>query len=336
MLQRKMDTSPAQPVPAPVPQAIQWSGPETPVDSPSTDCSVDVTWTQQSFTYAHPLIAPVPMHATSAWEAPPNEVVYAIDPVLQHPPLDLLIESSAPSTAASPQESPPDVFYDASPVQPHSLEMSYSPADPRDAAQPYYDAPSHEDPTANIDSVPDVPNGEGMLEACAQADDAPVPAADVEIQPVEDAAGQPPPAKRRRVSNPQRKRDAAEAARLCATRSVTADAAVLAYACGSSGCWAMVEAEIAGGAPSSPNGVRFATSAELLSHTKSLHPEDATEKIFRCALPGCDKRWKVRAVVAAHLRGLSDATRPRQEHQWAAVSPASVRACPSFIGTCTL
>ncbi|KAI0374497.1 hypothetical protein BV20DRAFT_1118498 [Pilatotrama ljubarskyi] len=92
----------------------------------------------------------------------------------------------------------------------------------------------------------------------------------------------------RRASNPQRP------TRLSSLLPATADASVLAYACGHRECWPA-------DAPSSKSA--FATSKELSDHSKIVHGGDlGGNKPFRCGLTGCEKSWKSINGLQYHLQ----------------------------------
>ncbi|KAJ3512793.1 hypothetical protein NLJ89_g3310 [Agrocybe chaxingu] len=66
------------------------------------------------------------------------------------------------------------------------------------------------------------------------------------------------------------------------------------YACGRSSCWPIGQ---------ETSSHCFATSGELLDHTKDDHTEEEpSEKPFRCALPGCGKSWKSINGLQYHLQ----------------------------------
>ncbi|PPQ92695.1 hypothetical protein CVT25_014002 [Psilocybe cyanescens] len=84
------------------------------------------------------------------------------------------------------------------------------------------------------------------------------------------------------------------ATRLSSTLPLSSDPNVRPYACGRPQCWPST-------ATTSSNC--FATSGELLDHSKEQHPdEDASEKPYRCALTGCGKSWKSINGLQYHLQ----------------------------------
>ncbi|KZW02669.1 hypothetical protein EXIGLDRAFT_665230 [Exidia glandulosa HHB12029] len=337
MLQRKMD-APAQILSPPL--IPQWQ-PESPavetlaVTPPSTDSStIELAWPQQQpYHYAHPNPLVVPEH--SPWDGPSNAStpVFAIDPNLQqhshahpHPALhvDLHVDqhlgfdSNATSAVTSPHDhESPDIYYPPIPSQHQSMNVSYLPSDlhdiPHAHAHAFYDDTPSPPPVANddlavdahstaaFDVVPAHPT-ENMLDVCMQASTSDLASSSISVgsgsgttnaNVEEDSA--PPPAKRRRTTTTRRRRvPDADTARLSATRSVTADSSVLAYACGHARCWPALT-------------YRFATSAELLAHKKEVHADEEDGlgddvKIYRCALPGCNKAWKNINGLQYHLQ----------------------------------
>ncbi|KAF9015047.1 hypothetical protein BDQ17DRAFT_1535786 [Cyathus striatus] len=66
------------------------------------------------------------------------------------------------------------------------------------------------------------------------------------------------------------------------------------YACGRESCWP----------ESAATGIAcYATSKELLDHTKEEHPDDLPgDRPFRCALTGCGKSWKSINGLQYHLQ----------------------------------
>ncbi|KAG5648246.1 hypothetical protein DXG03_006204 [Asterophora parasitica] len=92
--------------------------------------------------------------------------------------------------------------------------------------------------------------------------------------------------------------------RLSSSLPLTPDSSVRPYACGRDGCWPA-------GAPASTSC--FATSKELLEHSKVEHAKDVPgDKPFRCALAGCGKSWKVRLPGFDEAVKCSDEMRPTQ------------------------
>ncbi|KAI0768607.1 hypothetical protein BD413DRAFT_479387 [Trametes elegans] len=92
----------------------------------------------------------------------------------------------------------------------------------------------------------------------------------------------------RKVPNTQRP------TRLSSLLPATADATVLAYACGHRDCWPS-------DAPRSSSA--FVTSKELSDHNKVDHGGDlGGTKPFRCGLSGCEKSWKSINGLQYHLQ----------------------------------
>lgn len=91
---------------------------------------------------------------------------------------------------------------------------------------------------------------------------------------------------------------------------------VLAYACGHQECWLPDMAS---------SRSCFATSKELLEHTRVDHPDDVgSSGPFRCALQGCGKSWKVSRLTALHIRPPITEHDVFTEYQWFAISFANV------------
>ncbi|KAH0590307.1 hypothetical protein H2248_000466 [Termitomyces sp. 'cryptogamus'] len=84
--------------------------------------------------------------------------------------------------------------------------------------------------------------------------------------------------------------------RLSSSLTLTSDSSILPYACGRELCWPL-EAAV--------SSACFATSGELLEHTKIVHAADmrsALGKPYRCALAGCGKSWKNLNGLQYHLQ----------------------------------
>ncbi|KAH9487048.1 Transcription factor MYB3R-4 [Psilocybe cubensis] len=82
--------------------------------------------------------------------------------------------------------------------------------------------------------------------------------------------------------------------RLSSTLPLSSDPNIRPYACGRPQCWPNT---------ATTSSSCFATSGELLDHSKEQHPdEDASEKPYRCALTGCGKSWKSINGLQYHLQ----------------------------------
>ncbi|PBK76948.1 hypothetical protein ARMSODRAFT_948809 [Armillaria solidipes] len=91
---------------------------------------------------------------------------------------------------------------------------------------------------------------------------------------------------------PRRRMPPSNDTRVSSVRPAASDPNILPYACGYRGCWPRE---------------RFATSRELLYHSKTHEHEDeesddGTDRIFRCALEGCGKSWKTINGLQYHLQ----------------------------------
>ncbi|KAK0208617.1 hypothetical protein DFS33DRAFT_461224 [Desarmillaria ectypa] len=91
---------------------------------------------------------------------------------------------------------------------------------------------------------------------------------------------------------PRRRMPPSNDARVSSVRPAASDPNILPYACGYRSCWPRE---------------RFATSRELLYHSKTHEHEDeesddGTDRIFRCALHGCGKSWKSINGLQYHLQ----------------------------------
>ncbi|EJD55064.1 hypothetical protein AURDEDRAFT_109532 [Auricularia subglabra TFB-10046 SS5] len=337
MLQRKMhlqpvNTAPASPI-APPPAEIAPVEPEhewqTPVSSHTQvqDCGLTIQW-GSAFPYASQLI---PSMQASPWQpvqpAPEHgNAVFFIDPQLE----GTSTGSGGTSTISSPREevffhhpSPPTISdygtmefhgHEHGGVQEHEmyapeldggiLDEHPAPDMQEEHAHPH---PHCEESTAPSDAFgEDIPLSMSIVDTQhMQLDDEALNGAgpSTSFSPAGStsptattAAPSPRPAKRRRIE--------AGTSRLSSMRAVTSDAAMLAYACGHPDCWPRVEREMADPDPAPASAVRFATSAELMAHKKAAHPADDadTDKIFRCALPGCGKAWKNINGIQYHLQ----------------------------------
>ncbi|KAI0359049.1 hypothetical protein OH77DRAFT_1575426 [Trametes cingulata] len=100
--------------------------------------------------------------------------------------------------------------------------------------------------------------------------------------------------KAQQMSHPRKALNPQRPARLSSLLPATADASVLAYACGHRDCWPA-------DAPGSKSA--FATSKELSDHSKIVHGGDlGGNKPFRCGLTGCEKSWKSINGLQYHLQ----------------------------------
>ncbi|KAJ7169456.1 hypothetical protein C8R46DRAFT_1217154 [Mycena filopes] len=104
------------------------------------------------------------------------------------------------------------------------------------------------------------------------------------------------PSKRQKKARPRKPPKAAGEVRLSSMLPLSSDPNVRAYACGREPCWPSI-AEI--------GHVCFATSKELLEHSKMIHGEgedSASDRPYRCALTGCGKSWKSLNGLQYHLQ----------------------------------
>ncbi|KAG7450145.1 uncharacterized protein BT62DRAFT_961767 [Guyanagaster necrorhizus] len=93
-------------------------------------------------------------------------------------------------------------------------------------------------------------------------------------------------------TRPRRRTPPSNDTRVSSVRPAASDPNILPYACGYHNCWPRE---------------RFATSRELLYHSKTHEHEDevsddGTDRLFRCALEGCGKSWKSINGLQYHLQ----------------------------------
>lgn len=105
--------------------------------------------------------------------------------------------------------------------------------------------------------------------------------------------------------------------RLSSNLAATTNTQALPYACGDPKCWV------------SDNDIRarFNTSGELLDHYRTTHDDGidgGNNKIFRCALEGCGKGWKVGHVFLSSLCS-SPLSYPYLEHKRYPVSSSTLQ-----------
>jgi hypothetical protein len=103
--------------------------------------------------------------------------------------------------------------------------------------------------------------------------------------------------------------DANKIPRLSSVLPATSNPDILPYACGAPECW-ISDTDIRS---------RFGTSGELLEHRRAVHGDSAVGgangKVYRCALEGCGKAWKVTGCDRFWSMELTDRV-VTSEHQW--------------------
>ncbi|KAJ7139721.1 hypothetical protein C8R44DRAFT_765255 [Mycena epipterygia] len=136
--------------------------------------------------------------------------------------------------------------------------------------------------------------------------DSPIPCSPVELPPIEHFPAESllfspspyyrtAPSKRQKVRARKPPKPLGES-RLSSLLPLSSDPSIRAYACGREPCWSST-ADI--------GHYRFATSKELLDHSRSVHgegEESASDRPYRCALTGCGKSWKTLNGLQYHLQ----------------------------------
>ncbi|KAJ7630537.1 hypothetical protein FB45DRAFT_915812 [Roridomyces roridus] len=134
--------------------------------------------------------------------------------------------------------------------------------------------------------------------------DSPIAGSPVELPPIETL---PPdsllfsstyyrvaPSKRQRKPRPRKPPKSVGEMRISQLLPLSSDPNVRPYACGRESCWPST---------SQIGYVCFATSKELLDHSRTVHGEASVRNgPFRCALVGCGKSWKTMNGLQYHLQ----------------------------------
>ncbi|KAJ7456566.1 hypothetical protein FB451DRAFT_1276412 [Mycena latifolia] len=137
--------------------------------------------------------------------------------------------------------------------------------------------------------------------------DSPVPRSPIELPPIEHFPAESllfspspyyrsAPSKRQKKVRPRKPPKGLGEVRLSLTLPLSTDPDMRAYACGRESCWPS-DAETGHSC--------FATSKELLDHSRSAHDEgeeSASDRPYRCALTGCGKSWKTLNGLQYHLQ----------------------------------